>query len=126
MSGDHTKYHGTAEVPKWAGLTEDEAWMEDAKKQWWDGYQTISEMLRAVEGQAEGQEHMSGDHNKYHMRVELINEGGLRFTKDETNELIEALEEAVYLLNPTEEDMQKKAGVYRVVNALEKLKEKDT
>ena len=50
----------------------------------------------------------------------------LRFTKDETNELIDALEEAVYLLNPTEEDMQKKAGVCRVVTALEKLKEKNT
>jgi hypothetical protein len=52
-------------------------------------------------------------------------EGGLRFTQNETNELIEALEEAVYLLNPTQEDMQKKAGVYRVVTALEKLKEKN-
>jgi len=55
--------------------------------------------------------------------------GTLRFTEDETNEtkeLIQALEEAVYLLNPTEEDMQKKAGVYRVVTALEKLKEKNT
>ena len=52
----------------------------------------------------------------------------LRFTQHETNEtkeLIQALEEAVYLLNPTEEDMQKKAGVYRVVTALEKLKEKN-
>jgi hypothetical protein len=48
----------------------------------------------------------------------------LRFTKHETNELIDALEEAVYLLNPTDEDMQKKAGVYRIVTALEKLKEK--
>ena len=52
--------------------------------------------------------------------------GGLRFTKDETNELIDALEEAVYLLAPTDEDMQKKAGVYRVVTALEKLKERNT
>lgn len=50
---------------------------------------------------------------------------GLRFTQDETNELIQALEEAVYLLAPTEEDMQKKAGVYRVVTALEMLKEKN-
>ena len=40
-------------------------------------------------------------------------------------DLKEALEEAVYLLNPTDEDMQKKAGVYRVVTALEKLKEKN-
>ena len=50
----------------------------------------------------------------------------LCLTEDETNELINALEEAVYLLDPTEEDMQKKAGVYRVVTALEKLKEKNT
>ena len=68
---------------------------------------------------------MSGDHDKYCMKVELLGDVGLRFTKDETNELIEALEEAVYLLAPTEEDMQKKAGVYRVVSALEKLKEKN-
>ena len=53
------------------------------------------------------------------------NGGTLRFTKDEMSELIGALEDAVYLLDPTEEDMQKKAGVYRVVNALEKLKEKN-
>ena len=87
---------------------------------------------------------MSGDHNEYHMQVEILKnddhlnlafelgyeaakrDSGLRFTKDETNELIQALEEAVYLLDPTEEDMQKKAGVYRVVTALEKLKEKNT
>ena len=48
--------------------------------------------------------------------------------EDESNTdvAVEALEEAVYLLNPTDEDMQKKAGVYRVVSALEKLKEKNT
>lgn len=45
--------------------------------------------------------------------------------KARISELEEALEEAVYLLNPTDEDMQKKAGVYRVVTAFEKLKEKD-
>ena len=55
-----------------------------------------------------------------------MSDGGLRFTKDEMNELINALEEAVYLLAPTEEDMQKKAGVYRIVTALEKLKDKNT
>ena len=55
-----------------------------------------------------------------------MSDEGLRFTQDETNELINALEEAVYLLNPTDEDMQKKAGVYRVVTLLEKLKEKNT
>jgi len=45
--------------------------------------------------------------------------------EDRIKELTEALEEAVYLLNPTEEDMQKKAGVYRIATALEKLKEKN-
>lgn len=69
---------------------------------------------------------MSGDHDKYCMKIELLGDVGLRFTQYETKELIAALEEAVYLLNPTEEDMQKKAGVYRVVTALEKLKEKNT
>ena len=45
--------------------------------------------------------------------------------EDRIKELTGALEEAVYLLDPTEEDMQKKAGVYRVVTSLEKLKEKN-
>jgi len=53
-------------------------------------------------------------------------EGNLRFTKDETNELLEALEEAVYLLSPTDEDTQKEGGVYRIMTALEKLREKNT
>ena len=69
---------------------------------------------------------MSGDHDKYHMKVEAVCEGTLRFTQDETNELIQALEEAVYLLAPTEEDMQKKTGLYRITTALEMLKEKKT
>ena len=45
---------------------------------------------------------------------------------DEMQDLIEALEEAVHLLAPTEKDMQRRAGVYRVVTALEKLKERNT
>ena len=53
-------------------------------------------------------------------------EWAMSMSEDEFQELREALEEAVYLLNPTDEDMQKKAGVYRVVTALEKLKEKNT
>ena len=44
--------------------------------------------------------------------------------EDRIKELTEALEEAVYLLDPSEEDMQKKAGVYRVVTALEKLQDR--
>jgi len=64
---------------------------------------------------------MSGDHDKYHMKVDVLKYGGVYLSAKEINELLEALEEAVYLLNPTDEDMQKKAGVYRVVSALEKL-----
>jgi poly(3-hydroxyalkanoate) synthetase len=51
---------------------------------------------------------------------------GGTLTLEDVSFMVEALEEAVYLLNPTDEDMQKKAGVYRVVTALEKLKEKNT
>ena len=51
---------------------------------------------------------------------------GGTLTPEDVSFMVEALEEAVYLLNPTDEDMQKKAGVYRVVKALEKLKEKNT
>jgi len=95
---------------------------------------------------------MSGDHNDYYMKVEVVkdkwkydpetgeplidgyplysglpnHDGDLRFTKDETNELIEALEEAVHFIVPTEKDMQRRAGVRRIVKALEKLKEKQT
>jgi len=69
---------------------------------------------------------MSGDHDKYHVKVDVVKYGGVYLSAKEINELREALEEAVYLLNPTDEDMQKKAGVYRVVTALEKLKEKKT
>lgn len=35
---------------------------------------------------------------------------------------VEALDEAVYLLVPDEEDMAKKAGVYRIVTTLAELK----
>ena len=71
---------------------------------------------------------MSGDYDDgYRAGMQKMREvGSLRFTQNETNELIEAREEAVHLLAPTDEDMQKKAGVYRVVTALEKLKERNT
>ena len=62
----------------------------------------------------------------YVIPYDFEEEGNLRFTKDETNELIEALEEAVYLLDPTDEDTQKKGGVYRIMTALEKVREKIT
>ncbi len=38
---------------------------------------------------------------------------------------LEALDEAVYLLGPDEEDMMMKAGVYRVVTTLAELKGQD-
>ena len=38
---------------------------------------------------------------------------------------LEALDEAVYLLGPDEEDMMKKTGVYRVVTTLAELKGQD-
>jgi len=36
---------------------------------------------------------------------------------------VEALDEAVYLLAPNESDMEKEAGVYRVVTTIEELKD---
>lgn len=47
-------------------------------------------------------------------------------TSEEMDQTIEALEEAVYWLHPTEQDMQEKGGIYRIVIALEMLKEKNT
>ena len=69
---------------------------------------------------------MSGDHTEYHGTAEVLKGDETYLTRDETNELINALEEAVYLLDPTDEDLEKRSGVYRVVRALEKLKEKNT
>lgn len=65
---------------------------------------------------------MSGDHDKYHGTAEVVKDGGVYLTREEVQELIGVLEEALYLLDPTEEDIEKKAGVYRVMTALEKLK----
>lgn len=49
---------------------------------------------------------------------------GVYLTSEEMHQTLEALEEAVYWLNPTEQDMQEKAGIYRIVTALEMLKDK--
>ena len=38
---------------------------------------------------------------------------------------VEALDEAIYLLDPDEEDMAKKAGVYRIVTTFKELKGQD-
>jgi len=65
---------------------------------------------------------MSGDHDKYFKKV--VECDGVYLTPEQMNEIKDALYEAAYLLNPTDDDMQKEAGMYRVVTALEKLKEK--
>jgi len=62
---------------------------------------------------------MSFDRKRIHELEDRIEE-----LEDCIEELTEALEEAVYLLDPTEEDMQKKTGLYRIATALEMLKEK--
>ena len=41
------------------------------------------------------------------------------------NKAIQALEEAVHLLQPTEKDMERRAGVYRIVTTLNELKENE-
>ena len=74
---------------------------------------------------------MSGDHTKYHGTAEVVKDEGEEHMKydedyvagllDRIDKLKEALAEAVYLLNPTQEDMQRKANVYRLLTALEKL-----
>lgn len=69
---------------------------------------------------------MIGDHDKYHGTAEMVTDEFVWVKSEDLNEMLEAFEEVVYLLNPTDEDMQKKAGVYRVVTALEKLREKNT
>jgi len=38
---------------------------------------------------------------------------------------VEALDEAVYLLAPTEKDMERQAGIYRIVTTLAELKGED-
>lgn len=70
--------------------------------------------------------HMSGDHNKYHMKLEVVKDDCVCLTSKETSELIQALEDAVYFLNPTDADMREKTGVYRIVTALKKLKAENT
>jgi hypothetical protein len=67
MSGDHTKYHGTAEVPKreWVGLTDDEIGNIQTRL-----HQIYVASAKAVNGivpmsgsQAEGEEHMKTLYN---------------------------------------------------------------
>jgi len=64
---------------------------------------------------------MSGDHDKYF--TQAVECDGVYLTPEEMNEIKDALYEAAYLLNPTDDDMQKEAGMYRIVTALEKLKD---
>ena len=98
MSGDHDKYHMNVKAPEelWADWDYDPA----------DGVCGVHTQKRFA--------------SYYEPDLPPI-----RYVRaDRIKELEEALEEAVYLLNPTDEDMQKRSGVYRVVKALEKLKEK--
>lgn len=61
---------------------------------------------------------MSGDHDKYHGTAEVVKDGGVYLSREE----VQAIEQAVYLLDKVDEEMQKKAVVYRVFTALEMLK----
>jgi hypothetical protein len=42
--------------------------------------------------------------------------------QDKLTKALAALDEAIYMLNPDEEDMAKKAGVYRIVTTYRELK----
>lgn len=64
---------------------------------------------------------MSGDHTKYHGTAEVVKEGGLYLTREEMAELVDAIDETLYLLSPTDKDMQAKQGIYRVFTAFYKF-----
>ena len=53
-------------------------------------------------------------------KIDLVSE--LAWVKGKLEKAVEALGEAVYLLDPDEKDMARKAGVYRVVTTLAELK----
>ena len=106
-------------------------WEPDSKFDSMMGTPNVEELTMTLGDGVTWQEATTEFHNflraaGYVIPYDFEEEGNLRFTKDETNELVEALEEAVYLLDPTDEDTQKKGGVYRIVTALEKLREKNT
>jgi len=42
--------------------------------------------------------------------------------QDKLTKALAALDEAIYMLNPDEEDMAKEAGVYRIVTTYKELK----
>jgi hypothetical protein len=42
--------------------------------------------------------------------------------QDKLTKALAALDEAIYLLNPDEEDMAKEAGVYRIVTTYKEIK----
>lgn len=79
---------------------------------------------------------MSGDHTKYHGTAEVVKDEGEEYMRydedyvagllDRIDKLKEALAEAVYLLNPLQEDMHRKENVYRLLTALEKLNQENT
>jgi phage shock protein A len=41
--------------------------------------------------------------------------------EDKLAKAVEALKEALYFLNPTESDMEKRAGIYRIVTTLAEI-----
>jgi len=111
MSGDHDKYHMKVEVVK-DEQTELTVLGKDGVRRSYAQHFLIPDDVRR---------------NPEHARIAIeMQEDYIMILKSRMRDAVEALEEAVYLLNPTDEDMQKKAGVYRVVTALEKLKEKNT
>lgn len=64
---------------------------------------------------------MSGDHDKYHGTAEVVKDGGVYLTREEMAELADAIDETLYLLSPTDKDMQDKQGIYRVFTAFYKF-----
>jgi len=49
-------------------------------------------------------------------------EGRAEAAEAKLKKAVEALDEAIYMLAPDERDMEKKAGIYRIVTAYEELK----
>ena len=62
-------------------------------------------------------EDKNGEFVTYEDHIKIVKELEAKLAKG-----VEALDEAVYLLDITEEDIAKGAGVYRIVNTLKELK----
>jgi len=67
--------------------------------------------------------HWRGEPTNYEQNpVEYVRADRIEELEARLDKAVEALDEAVYLLAPDEEDMAKKAGVYRVVTTFKELK----